>query len=169
MKDEDIKLPKMISLVNSMSWNNDIEEYARQAVRMNIPASKPSDPEPFDLARAMSGEPIVTRDGRKARFVAYVPEATVYKLVVFVDGEAVPSFIKESGRRGGEGEDRIYDLFMAPKPKRTVWVNVWIQENGVLESTRIPYASKSAAENSALANSCISKYITIAHPIEIED
>lgn len=166
MKDEDIKLPNMpFSLVNSPSYNNDIEEYARQAVRMNMPTSKTSCPEPFDLARAMAGEPIVTRAGRKARFVAHVPEASTFKVVVFVEGELMATNFTELGRLNTGDRDCHLDLFMAPKPKRTVWVNVWENRLGNLVS--VCHETKEKALYCA-QNLETMAVIKKAHPIEID-
>lgn len=38
MKDEDIKLPdmKFLGTLEGKTWRDDIQEYARQAVRMNL-------------------------------------------------------------------------------------------------------------------------------------
>ncbi|WVH13944.1 hypothetical protein CASP1_00021 [Alcaligenes phage CASP1] len=212
MKDEDIKLPKMISLVNSMSWSNDIEEYARQAVRMNAPETyiaeqakawmsvvgalnsvmpgwhegakngqdaavkaildlgaksaeaqpKQSDPEPFDLDRAKAGEPIVTRDGRKARFVAHVPEAEDHKVVAFVEGQGVATSFCETGHIYSHNHEHGIDLLMAPKPKRTVWVNIWGSKNEVGGGVHL------SKENAIIAASNNGSYLAIAHPIEID-
>lgn len=163
MKDEDIKLPKMPNLANSMSWNNDLEEWARQAVRMNMPQPKQSDQETFDLARAMAGEPIVTRDGRKARFVAHVPELTSKgaRVLVLVSGDDHVSYYWETGFYE-QHEQSEYDLFMAPKPKRTVWVNVWCLGGDVGGGV---HASK---ENAILTAENNGEYVHIAMPIEID-
>lgn len=166
MKDEDIKLPKMPCLVNSQSWHDDIQEYARQAVRMNMPQPKPSDPEPFDLARAMAGEPIVTRDGRKARFVGYVPEFSPERqIAVAIDGASgFNEYYKDGRYFSGAGPN---DLFMAPKPKRTVWVNVWPRSDGSIGVTCPAYETKEMAERRA--SECGNLiHIVIAHPIEID-
>ena len=37
---------------------------------------------PFDLIAAMNGAKLVTRDGREAKFIAYVPEARAYCRVI---------------------------------------------------------------------------------------
>lgn len=163
MKDEDIKLPKMISLVNSVSWNNDIEEYARQAVRMNMPQPKPSPPEPFDLARAMAGEPIVTRDGRAVKFVAHVPElkSDDERVLVLVEGDYHVSYFCETGEYMKKDKSK-YDLFMAPKPKRTVWVNVWCRGGDVGGGI---HATKEQAILIAENNG---EFVHIAMPIEID-
>lgn len=77
---------------------------------------------PFDLEAAKAGAPLVTRDGRKARFVAYVSEVTEFPVIAYVDdcGETW-SFTNEGHwNRCESGRD----LFMAPR-KRTVWVNLY--------------------------------------------
>ena len=77
---------------------------------------------PFDLEAAKRGEPIMTRDGREAKFIAHVPEAAAAQQIVYlVEGE-----IKTNWVTGERNKDVRYttDLFMAPK-KRTVWVNLY--------------------------------------------
>lgn len=164
MKDEDIKLPdmKILGTLEGKTWRDDIQEYARQAVRMNMPAAQPSDPEPFDLARAMAGEPIVTRDGRKARFVAHVPEAEDHKVVAFVEGQGVATSFCETGHIYSHNHEHGIDLLMAPKPKRTVWVNVWCLGGDVGGGV---HASK---EHAILAAENNGEYVHIAIPIEID-
>lgn len=72
----------------------------------------------FDLDAAKRGEPIITRDGRKAKFVAHEPEAIENNQVIFliegcvyvrgVDGiSAYPAYSKN-------------DIFMAPPPMRSI-------------------------------------------------
>ena len=218
MKDEDIKLPNIPCLVNSQCWHHDIQEYARQAVRMNLEGgdksiiqqarawemvhealsivkpgwyegaetgqdaavktildlgakasaaqTKPSDPEPFDLARAMAGEPIVARDGRKARFVAHVPEAEERPVVAFINGGSMATNFRESGRLNSDYDSNL-DILMAPKPKRTVWVNVWPRSDGSFGVTCPAYETKEMAERRA--SECGNLiHIVIAHPIEID-
>ena len=79
---------------------------------------------PFDLEAAKAGAPIVTRDGRPAKFIAHVAEAHPgQRLLVLVGGAVCKSF--EDGRHLSiSGGDSEYDLFLAPT-KRTVWVNVY--------------------------------------------
>lgn len=137
MKDEDIKLP-------------------------NMPASKPSEPEPFDLARAKAGEPIVTRDGRKVRFLAHAPELEdLNRVVVAIEGDRSAESFYENGCYIFD-EDWANDLFMAPKPKRTVWVNVWVRGGAVGGGV---HATK---ENAILAAANNGQFDAIAHPIEID-
>lgn len=88
-----------------------------------------SEPErrPFDLEAAMRGEPLVTRDGRSVKFVAYVPEATEYKVVAFLKGAPAVDTFTVNGRYcvGSRVDAGPRDLLMAPKPKRTVWLNFY--------------------------------------------
>lgn len=67
---------------------------------------------PFNLQAAMRGEPIVTRDGRKAKFVAYVPElADGYKVVAYVElRRSVISYYADGKYCGDQADD--LDLFM---------------------------------------------------------
>lgn len=218
MKDEDIKLPdmKFLGTLEGKTWRDDIQEYARQAVRMNLEGDtsiiqqarawelvhnalsivrpgwqqscdtgqdaavktildlgakaavaqpKPSDPEPFDLARAMAGEPIVTRDGRKAKFVGYVPEFSPERqIAVAIDGASGFDEYYKDGRYFHDAGPN--DLFMAPKPKRTVWVNVWGVKNCQNFATSAHESKERATEVAADNFGC--KYLAIAHPIEID-
>ena len=83
-------------------------------------------PAKFDLQKAIAGEPIQTRDGRKARFIAHVPEAS-RSVVVYVDGCSVVSSVYENGAflRGAEDSS---DLVMAPR-KRQLWVRAYRNPN----------------------------------------
>ena len=86
-------------------------------------------PLPFDLEAAKAGAPLVTRGGRKARFLAHVPEACQSaKLIAMIEGAATACCFHENGRITTLFDDKR-DLFMAPKPKRTVWVNIYPSTN----------------------------------------
>lgn len=72
---------------------------------------------PFDLEAAMRGEPIVTRDGLDAKFVAYVPEADVsQRLVVLIEADIVAFY--KTGTFLDISELSV-DLFMA-EPMRSI-------------------------------------------------
>ena len=72
---------------------------------------------PFNLEAAKRGEPIVTRNGRKAKFVAHVTEAECEKIVVLIDG--VFACFYEGGKYYSDMEGSA-DLFMAPPPMRSI-------------------------------------------------
>lgn len=89
---------------------------------------------PFDLEAAKRGEPLVTRDGRSIKFVAHVPEAREYSVIAFLPGEKAPDTFTDkglycAGRTSMSSVSSCRDLFMAPKPKRTVWVNLYEKDN----------------------------------------
>lgn len=84
-------------------------------------SSIPEGCKPFDLERALAGDPVVTRDGR--------PVTQLTKFDAGHDGDPVYGvFNDNAGSWSVDGQhltDRGtgLDLFMAPK-KRTVWVNM---------------------------------------------
>ena len=70
----------------------------------------------FDLEKAKAGEPIITRDGRPARFIAHVPDA-IYKserLIVLVNRCMQGRYI---GGNATTDRESGGDIVMAPKPK----------------------------------------------------
>lgn len=77
---------------------------------------------PFDLEAAMRGEPIITRDGRPAKFVAYVPEAHISaQVIAIINGQAFTSHYGSDGSFYTSYENcRKNDLFMAPPPMRSI-------------------------------------------------
>lgn len=79
---------------------------------------------PFDLEAAKAGAPLVTRDGRPAKFIAHVAEAHPnQRLLVLVDGDVHIRF--DNGQFDSSSDAMSdHDLFMAPV-KRTVWVNLY--------------------------------------------
>lgn len=111
---------------------------------------------PFDLEAAKRGEPIVTRDGRVVKFVAYVPEAVFpHRLVVLVDGFIVRLYETGVTYTNCDSES---DLFMAPK-KRTVWVNLYPDSHN--SHWRTEEAANIAAGTERIGGK--------AYPIEIEE
>jgi hypothetical protein len=82
----------------------------------------------FILARAIAGEPIQTRDGRPAKFIAHVPEAAenASKLVILLDGEVLTYYETGSFTRLDE---HMSDLCMAPTVTKK-WLNVYKHESG---------------------------------------
>jgi hypothetical protein len=82
---------------------------------------------PFDLEAAKRGEPIQTRGGKPAKFIAHVPEATQPQQVVVLIGNSVRArYPNGTFHKWAEDDD---DLFMASR-KRTVWVNLYPMSEG---------------------------------------
>ena len=70
---------------------------------------------PFNLELAIAGHPLVTRDGRDAKFIAYVPETWIGSRVIALllnEGKHLLHFY-ESGNLH-EYTDSESDLFLAP-------------------------------------------------------
>lgn len=83
---------------------------------------------PFDLEAAKRGEPLITRDGKSAKFIAHVPEAVVDARIVSLCEDQVPRLYCEGGRYDLYRET-VFDLFMAPK-KIKKFVNVYMNSKG---------------------------------------
>lgn len=100
--------------------------HAREAVRMNqqCPELGTTERRPFDLEAAKRGEPLVTREGKEAKFIAHVPDARKTEKFVYLVGDTVCA----TGEDGYSFTDASADLFMAPKPKRTVWANTYYHD-----------------------------------------
>lgn len=70
---------------------------------------------PFDLEAAKRGEPLITRDGRPAKFLAHFPQNdSDYRVLALLDHRhRVYSYCEDGLYAGGAtGPD---DLFMAPR------------------------------------------------------
>lgn len=75
---------------------------------------------PFDLEAAKRGEPIVTRDGRKAKFIAHVPEASEgFRVVAFIAEEPSCSSYAENGQYVAALQSSC-DLFMYEQPMLSI-------------------------------------------------
>ena len=109
---------------------------------------------PFDLEAAKRGEPIVTRDGREAKFIAHVPELNFPVLVLLGVG------LWQARKDGTSNVGVHVDLFMAPK-NRTVWVNFFEPSMACFY-----YASEDLAD--AGYESC-KRIGGKAYPVEIEE
>ena len=88
---------------------------------------------PFDLEAAKAGAPLVTRDGRKAKFIAYVPECNEdSRVVILVDGDGYVSDYAESGNYYEDDCKSGNDLFMCEEEKKPVVRWLWADEHGYL-------------------------------------
>lgn len=124
----------------------------------------PVQPLPFDLEAAKAGKPIITRDGRKVRYIGHVPEAKdSHKVVAFAEQCQAPYSYYENGsmhsyRQADE------DLFMLAQ-KKTVYVNLY--ENSPFHKW-FTYDSKEEAESVANRAAAQVRVIAVAVPVEID-
>lgn len=80
---------------------------------------------PFNLERALAGDPVVTRDGRKVLKVLdgrHSLAMNTCQVIVLIESEGCYQQVSVKGKLLDYKESPI-DLFMAPK-KREGWVNV---------------------------------------------
>lgn len=76
---------------------------------------------PFDLQKAKEGHPLVTRDGRPARFIAHVPECDEQsRVIVLISGCYSCTHHTEEGNFWLSKQTSTADLFLATT-KRTYW------------------------------------------------
>jgi hypothetical protein len=121
---------------------------------------------PFDLEAAMRGEPLVTRSGVSARFIAHVPEAGApYRVLALIAGRGVPSTHYDDGRLAVNTS--VADLFMAKK-KRIVYVNIYnVRLISYPANEAASFDSEALARENAHRNS--PGLLATAVPIEIEE
>ena len=79
---------------------------------------------PFNLEEAIAGAPMVTRDGRKAVFLAYDEELDRKIICKVYDDYTEAETFLDDGKYFKDRSESRYDLFMATQ-KKTVWVNFY--------------------------------------------
>lgn len=73
---------------------------------------------PFDLAKAKAGHPLITQDGKRAWFVAHVPQCgEPYRVLAFVEGDDRVSSFYENGKLL-ERSTHDSDLFLEAKSEK---------------------------------------------------
>ncbi|MBA1366945.1 hypothetical protein [Burkholderia gladioli] len=113
---------------------------------------------PFDLEAAKRGELMVTRSGKAAKFIAYVPEAEdAFHILVLIDKTALAFY---GNGHFYSNEDHHNDLFMAPRKVKR-WVNLYAH-GGAWHYGTEEEAKTRIANNDSVA-------IAIAVPVEIEE
>lgn len=85
---------------------------------------------PFNLEEAKAGKPIITRDGRKVKFVAYEPMAETHSVAVLIAGRKTLNVHRTDGRFYDEDADSEIDLFMASVKQKVYTVVYKIPLNG---------------------------------------
>lgn len=96
---------------------------------------------PFDLEAAKRGEPVCTRDGRKARIICF-DRKTEYGQQILVLAELHNKYediycAEKNGRFFHSDCEHVYDLFMAPKTKKLfIAISIQPTEDGSHGITR---------------------------------
>ena len=121
---------------------------------------------PFNLERALAGDPVVTRNGRPVTQIHNFSVADdPYSLRGVVD-ETIKARTPIMGKAWLTGAESAMDLFMAPKT-RTVWVNLYPSECSLISGDYVYHESEEAADSNASASS--PRLGNKAYPIEIEE
>lgn len=127
---------------------------------------------PFDIKKALAGDPVVTQSGIKVIQIAHFPESNygTGEIAVLLEGEDRIRTYKPDGDFSGVGHLMPYTLFMAPKV-RTVWVN--LHHNGTsLPENLVGFSSTyNGYDTEDEADSCAkgSRLGNRAYPIEITE
>ena len=83
---------------------------------------------PFDLEAAKAGEPVCTRDGRKARIICFDAQCDKSPIIALIENgknEEVHKFHKDGKLFGlDEDEESFKDLMMLPE-KKEGWINIY--------------------------------------------
>lgn len=117
----------------------------------------------FNLERALAGEPVMTKSGKKVSEIYYFKSVNENLLPVVCIIEGIYHYYSIHGVKPTFGDDD--DLCMAPI-KKIVFVNVWANGYGIILSSQKPFETEKLAIDAYTANS-FQKYYG-AHPIEIE-
>ena len=101
---------------------------------------------PFDLQKALAGEPVVTRDGREVTQVTSFNAKSAFCLAAVVDGAIVK--FTWNGKHSLSSESN-HDLFMATKTvKKEGWVNVYKNQSNDIECGHVFKNPEEAAKYS---------------------
>lgn len=96
---------------------------------------------PFNLEKALAGDPVITRNCRKVLQISYFSDAQdQYKLMVLVEGRDCPISFYPTGKFYSSKEDD-FDLFMAPK-KIKGYIAILHLKNVGCYSTSLFYENK---------------------------
>jgi hypothetical protein len=77
---------------------------------------------PFDLEKALAGDPVVTRDGREVTEIHYFKTARECKIIAVINGN-LRDFYEDVFRLQMTKTD--YDLFMKQKESNKLWFNLY--------------------------------------------
>lgn len=114
---------------------------------------------PFDLNQFQAGATALTPGGRKVTFVAFIATPSLrYPVVAHIEGDDGLTSVSIAG----ELQNSV-QLIMAPV-KRTVWVNLYREDDGRIVAPHKTHTSKDEATYDRLSSDYIG-----AFPIEIEE
>ena len=102
---------------------------------------------PFNLEKALAGEPVVTRDGRKVTDIHYFSAPAKYKVVAHIVNNSCVDTFEIDGTYLEDSESST-DLFMAERER---WINIyWDEYNQKAFSTGSVYATELQAKENGI-------------------
>lgn len=87
---------------------------------------------PFNLEKALAGDPVVTRDGRVVTEIVHL-KTNIRPIIAVIDGRARGYLIDGTTRSANDWSQR--DLFMAPK--KTTYYQLIFKRNGVVAASTL--------------------------------
>lgn len=121
---------------------------------------------PFDLERALAGDPVVTRSGRSVTQLHLFNIETHYPLHAVVDGVCIVLSFTKGGRHEKMADEHVHDLFMAPK-KVTYYFATWRERDLEYRYSSVIHPSLDYIKKSYLPTHSTKDYQI--HSIEIEE
>ena len=112
-------------------------------ILLNEPIMKETKLKPFDLAKALAGEKVVTRDGKSIRIICSDKKGT-YPIIGLMKGEEEEEEVYSFTLCGSYNKDlknHSYDLFMAPV-KTKYYVHVYKFNNTDIPRCTLPTKDK---------------------------
>lgn len=101
-------------------------EYDMQNKKQNL--------KPFNLERALAGDPVVTKNGRKITELRFFSTKNEHPVAGFIDGSNQLQQWTVQGQRYGKYSESDFDLFMAPIEK-SGWIKIFTQQVGAIKAT----------------------------------
>jgi hypothetical protein len=118
---------------------------------------------PFNLEKALEGDPVITRDGRKVTDIHYFRIKDLdASVMVGIDNTELKSY--DTNGKYYQNNDSYYDLFMAPIIK-TYWINIYKYCDNTIIQSKV-YESKENADNNKQISTSYSFIKTISFEIE---
>ena len=130
MEEKKVKLDRLVTDYTSNKITYNEFEKAVKELYADKEESKPS-LKSFSLESAKSGNPVCTRDGRKARIICFDVKDADYPIIALVEKEdiEVPVSYSKDGKFLINIERKYLDLMMLSE-KKEGWVNVYHDNEG---------------------------------------
>jgi hypothetical protein len=105
---------------------------------------------PFNLQRALAGDPVVTRDGRLVTDLKFFNGTVAESICGVLDGR-IRAWFEGGEYMSNKGETHYLDLFIAPLVKQG-WVNLFRATDGQWRVNGPVYRTEFVAKSNALCN-----------------